>query len=75
VPRFQQTNMKLVDGYSRPKFNSAAAMEWLCFRLDMLSSIAFAFCLIFLISVPNGFIESGMNSTPISYLPIKSVYL
>ena len=57
--RFQETNMKLTDGYSRPKFNIAGAMEWLCFRLDMLSSITFAFSLIFLISIPQGFIDPG----------------
>ncbi|KAK3009967.1 hypothetical protein RJ639_012359 [Escallonia herrerae] len=43
--RFRETSMKLIDGYSRPKFNTAGAMEWLCFRLDMLSSITFAFSL------------------------------
>lgn len=59
VSRFQQTNMNLMDGYSRPKFNIAGAMEWLSFRLDMLSSITFAFCLLFLISVPQGVINSG----------------
>lgn len=48
-----------MDGYSRPKFNKAGAMEWLCFRLDILSSMTFAFCLIFLISIPQGFIDSG----------------
>jgi ATP-binding cassette, subfamily C (CFTR/MRP), member 2 len=53
------TNMKLIDGYSRPKFNIAAAMEWLCFRLDMLSLITFAFSLIFLISIPPGIINPG----------------
>ncbi|KAF1890351.1 hypothetical protein Lal_00013605 [Lupinus albus] len=59
--RFQELNMKLTDGYSRPKFNIAGAMEWLCFRLDMLSSITFAFSLIFLISIPQGVIEPGMH--------------
>ncbi|XP_047152944.1 ABC transporter C family member 3-like [Vigna umbellata] len=67
VPRFQQTNMKLMDGYSRPKFNNAAAMEWLCFRLDILSSITFAFCLIFLISIPHGFIDSGIAGLAVTY--------
>jgi len=59
--RFQDTNMKLADRYSRPKFHSAGAMEWLCFRLDMLSSIIFGFSLIFLVSVPEGFIDPGKN--------------
>ncbi|KAJ1441278.1 P-loop containing nucleoside triphosphate hydrolase [Sesbania bispinosa] len=67
VSRFQQTNMKLMDGYSRPKFNIAAAMEWLCFRLDMLSLITFAFCLIFLISVPEGVINSGVAGLAVTY--------
>ncbi|XP_014517264.1 ABC transporter C family member 3 [Vigna radiata var. radiata] len=67
VPRFQQTNMKLMDGYSRPKFNNAATMEWLCFRLDILSSITFAFCLIFLISIPHGFIDSGIAGLAVTY--------
>ena len=57
--RFQDTNMKLMDGYSRPKFHVAAAMEWLCFRLDMLFTITFAFSLIFLISIPEGVIDPG----------------
>lgn len=57
--RFRDTNMKLMDGYSRPTFHIAAAMEWLGLRLDMLSNIAFAFSLVFLISIPNGFIDPG----------------
>ncbi|KAB5521203.1 hypothetical protein DKX38_025522 [Salix brachista] len=48
--RFQETNMEVTDAYSRPKFHVAAAMEWLCFRLDMFSSITFAFSLVFLVS-------------------------
>jgi len=57
--RFHETNMKLIDEYSRPNFNIAAVMEWLCFRLDMLSLITFAFSLIFLISIPPGIINPG----------------
>ncbi|RHN67317.1 putative xenobiotic-transporting ATPase [Medicago truncatula] len=67
VSRFQQTNMNLMDGYSRPKFNIAGAMEWLSFRLDMLSSITFAFCLLFLISVPQGVINSGVAGLAVTY--------
>ena len=51
--------MKLTDTNSRPKFNIAGAMEWLCFRLDMLSSITFVFSLIFLVSIPEGVIDPG----------------
>ncbi|KAB1199137.1 ABC transporter C family member 3 [Morella rubra] len=57
--RFSGANMKLTDAYCRPKFNIAGAMEWLCFRLDVLSSITFVFSLFFLISIPEGLIDPG----------------
>ncbi|XP_043712063.1 ABC transporter C family member 3-like isoform X2 [Telopea speciosissima] len=53
VQRFMDTNLKLVDGFSRPKFYFSGAMEWLCFRMDMLASITYAISLVFLISMPN----------------------
>ncbi|KAI9071986.1 hypothetical protein K1719_046053 [Acacia pycnantha] len=65
--RFKETNMKLMDGCSRPKFNSAAAMEWLCFRLDMLSSITFVFSLIFLIFMQRGVIDPGIAGLAVTY--------
>ncbi|GFS37085.1 multidrug resistance-associated protein 8 [Actinidia rufa] len=37
-PRFRDSSLRLIDGYSRrPKFFTAGAMAWLCFRLEMLS--------------------------------------
>ncbi|KAK6229842.1 hypothetical protein SCA6_018793 [Theobroma cacao] len=65
--RFQETSMKLTDGYSRPKFHAAAAMEWLCFRMDMLSSITFAFSLFFLISIPEGVIDPAIAGLAVTY--------
>ncbi|TXG67672.1 hypothetical protein EZV62_008947 [Acer yangbiense] len=65
--RFQDTNMKLMDGYSQPKFHVAAAMEWLCFRLDMLSITTFAFSLIFLISIPEGVIDPAIAGLAVTY--------
>ncbi|KAF8365046.1 hypothetical protein HHK36_032950 [Tetracentron sinense] len=65
--RFWDVNMKLIDGYSRPKFHTAGAMEWLCFRLAMLSSITFAFSLIFLISIPDGVIDPGIAGLAVTY--------
>ncbi|KAB1199134.1 ABC transporter C family member 3 [Morella rubra] len=59
--RFSGANMKLTDAYCRPKFNIAGAMEWLCFRLDVLSSITFVFSLFFLISIPEGLIDPVRN--------------
>ena len=51
--------MKLADANSRPMFNIAGAMEGLCFRLDMLSSITFVFSLAFLVSIPEEDIDPG----------------
>ncbi|CAI9088257.1 OLC1v1022538C1 [Oldenlandia corymbosa var. corymbosa] len=65
--RFQDTSMKLIDGYSRPKFHTAAAMEWLCFRLDVLSLITFTFSLVFLISIPDGTIEPSVAGLAVTY--------
>jgi len=69
--RFQETNMTLIDSYSRPKFNMIGAMQWLCFRLDILSSITFAFSLIFFISIPPGLIDPGVLFQSGNSLQIK----
>ncbi|XP_074562077.1 ABC transporter C family member 3-like isoform X1 [Curcuma longa] len=65
--RFINTNFNLSDQFSRPKFHTAAAMEWLCFRLDMLSSLMFAFSLVFLISMPRGVIDPGISGLSVTY--------
>ncbi|KAH9652214.1 ABC transporter C family member 3 [Citrus sinensis] len=65
--RFIDTNMELMDGYSRPTFHVAAAMEWLGLRLDMLSNITFAFSLVFLISIPKGFIDPAIAGLAVTY--------
>ncbi|KAM3744028.1 hypothetical protein ACB098_06G020800 [Castanea mollissima] len=65
--RFRDTNMKLADANSRPRCNIAGAMEWLCFRLDMLSSVTIAFSLLFLISIPEGVIDPGITGLSLTY--------
>ena len=57
--RFNDINMKLIDRYSQPKLYSATAMAWLIFRLDILSTLTFAFCLVFLITFPNSMTAPG----------------
>ncbi|GLT83645.1 hypothetical protein SLE2022_019220 [Rubroshorea leprosula] len=66
-PRFREKNMKLSDSFSRPVFHTAGAIEWFCFRLDMLSSITFAFSLVFLISIPPGIIDAGIAGLAVTY--------
>ncbi|KAL6554132.1 hypothetical protein OROMI_019805 [Orobanche minor] len=46
VSRFQPIYMKIVDAYSRPEFQVAAAMKWLLLRLDAFSCITFNFLLV-----------------------------
>ncbi|XP_059662406.1 ABC transporter C family member 3-like isoform X1 [Cornus florida] len=65
--RFRDTSMTLIDGNSRPKFHSAGTMEWLCFRLDMLSCIVFVFSLVFLISIPEGTIDPSVAGLAVTY--------
>ncbi|KAL2322779.1 hypothetical protein Fmac_027158 [Flemingia macrophylla] len=65
--RFNDINMKLIDRYSQPKLYSATAMEWLNFRLDILSTLTFAFCLVFLISFPNSMIAPGIAGLAVTY--------
>ncbi|KAM3744032.1 hypothetical protein ACB098_06G021100 [Castanea mollissima] len=65
--RFRDKNMRLTDAYSRPKFHNAGAWEWLCFRLDMLSSITFAFSLVFLICIPEGVINPAIAGLAVTY--------
>ncbi|XP_047164975.1 ABC transporter C family member 3-like [Vigna umbellata] len=65
--RFNDINMKLIDRYSQPKLYSATAIEWLNFRLDILSTLTFAFCLVFLISFPNSFTAPGIAGLAVTY--------
>ncbi|GLT83652.1 hypothetical protein SLE2022_019290 [Rubroshorea leprosula] len=66
-PRIREKTMKLSYSFSRPVFHTAGAIEWLCFRLDMLSSITFAFSLVFLISIPPGIIDAGIAGLAVTY--------
>ncbi|XP_076894915.1 ABC transporter C family member 3-like [Bidens hawaiensis] len=65
--RFQDTCLKLIDSYSRPKFHVAGALAWLGLRLDMLSSFIFAFLLVFLVSVPEGIIDPSTAGLAVTY--------
>ncbi|KAG8058732.1 hypothetical protein GUJ93_ZPchr0002g24629 [Zizania palustris] len=47
----------LMDNLSRPSLYNAAAMEWLCFRLDILSSLIFTSALVLLVTLPTALID------------------
>ncbi|KAK8956017.1 ABC transporter C family member 3 [Platanthera guangdongensis] len=65
--RFVNINSQRLDECNRPRFHSACAMEWLCFRLNVLSSIMFAFSLIFLSCLPRGVIDPGIAGLAVTY--------
>jgi len=55
--RFMKRNLYLLDCFSRPFFCSLAAIEWLCLRMELLSTFVFAFCMTLLVSFPHGTID------------------
>ncbi|CAJ2664897.1 unnamed protein product [Trifolium pratense] len=65
--RFMSTNLVLLDGFSRPWFHNVSAMEWLSFRLNLLSNFVFAFSLVLLVSLPEGFINPSIAGLAVTY--------
>ena len=70
--RFLDISLRLIDGYSRPKFHTAGAMEWLCLRLDVLSLMTFTGALIFLVTLPEGTIDPSECCANISLIKTYS---
>ncbi|XP_011095520.1 ABC transporter C family member 3-like [Sesamum indicum] len=64
---FRDLSMNLIDGYARPRFHGAAAMEWLSLRVDMLSLLTFAFALGILISLPKGTVDPSIAGLAVTY--------
>ncbi|KAL5715205.1 ATP-binding cassette sub- C member 9 [Ranunculus cassubicifolius] len=65
--RFTNTNLGLIDDRSRPLFHNLSAMEWLSFRMNLLSNLVFAFSLVFLVSLPKGFINPSIAGLGVTY--------
>ncbi|KAJ1272514.1 hypothetical protein BS78_06G207300 [Paspalum vaginatum] len=65
--RFRKANLGLADNHSRPWFHNISSMEWLSFRLNMLSNFAFAFYLTLLVSLPEGFINPSIAGLAVTY--------
>lgn len=61
--RFLKRNLYLLDCFARPFFCSVAAIEWLCLRMELLSTFVFAFCMILLVSFPHGSIDPSKYIT------------
>ncbi|ERN09249.1 hypothetical protein AMTR_s00149p00037740 [Amborella trichopoda] len=65
--RFANTNLILINDFSRPWFYNVSAMEWLSFRLNILSNIVFAFSLVLLVSLPEGVINPSIAGLAVTY--------
>ncbi|KAL3531179.1 hypothetical protein ACH5RR_010501 [Cinchona calisaya] len=65
--RFMKRNLHLLDCYSRPSFCNLAAIEWLCLRMELLSTFVFAFCMVLLVSFPHGSIDPSMAGLAVTY--------
>ncbi|CAN1270125.1 ABC transporter C family member 5 [Linum perenne] len=65
--RFMKRNLYLLDCFTRPFFCSLAAIEWLCLRMELLSTFVFAFCMLLLVSFPHGSIDPSMAGLAVTY--------
>ncbi|XP_068651406.1 putative ABC transporter C family member 15 [Aristolochia californica] len=65
--RFVYANLGLIDNHSRPWFHNISAMEWLSFRLNLLSNFVFAFCLVLLVSLPEEIINPSIAGLAVTY--------
>ncbi|XP_022745998.1 putative ABC transporter C family member 15 isoform X1 [Durio zibethinus] len=65
--RFIDANLGLIDNHSRPWFHNVSAMEWLSFRLNLLSNFVFAFSLVVLVTLPEGFINPSIAGLAVTY--------
>ncbi|XP_076945337.1 ABC transporter C family member 5-like [Bidens hawaiensis] len=65
--RFMRRNLYLLDCFARPFFCSIAAIEWLCLRMELLSTFVFAFCLVLLVSFPRKAIDPSMAGLAVTY--------
>ncbi|KAK7284166.1 hypothetical protein RJT34_18907 [Clitoria ternatea] len=65
--RFMKRNLYLLDCFARPFFCSLAAIEWLCLRMELLSTFVFAFCMVLVVSFPRGSIDPSMAGLAVTY--------
>ncbi|CAM9001052.1 unnamed protein product [Rhodiola kirilowii] len=65
--RFFYANLGLIDNQSRALFHNVSALEWLSFRLNVLSNFVFAFSLVLLVSLPEGIISPSLAGLAVTY--------
>ncbi|XP_002967127.2 putative ABC transporter C family member 15 [Selaginella moellendorffii] len=65
--RFMHRNMFLIDTSARAHFYSAATMEWVSLRLELLTNVVFGFCLLLLVFLPPGTIPPSLAGLAVTY--------
>ncbi|CAN1246527.1 ABC transporter C family member 9 [Linum grandiflorum] len=65
--RFIALNLGLINNHSRPWFHNMSAVEWLSFRLNLLSNFVFAFSLVLLVTLPDGIITPSIAGLAVTY--------
>lgn len=65
--RFLETNIQLCDNYARPAFLQFALIEWLIFRMELLCSIAFSFCLFIVLTIPDNVLDPSISGLAVTY--------
>ncbi|XP_038906745.1 ABC transporter C family member 9-like isoform X2 [Benincasa hispida] len=65
--QFFNTNLCLIDDFSKTWFHNNSVMEWLSFRLNVLSHFVFAFSLALLVTLPEGIIDPSNAGLAVSY--------
>ncbi|XP_078163870.1 putative ABC transporter C family member 15 [Carex rostrata] len=65
--RFSKSNLSRINSHSKPWFYNISSMEWLSFRLNLLSNFIFAFSLLLLVSLPEGFINPSIAGLAVTY--------
>ncbi|KAI5053888.1 hypothetical protein GOP47_0031219, partial [Adiantum capillus-veneris] len=64
---FMSRNLQLIDHYSKPYFHNIAAMEWLCFRLDLLTNCIFTLSLLIIVSMLKDTIDPSIAGLAVTY--------
>ncbi|KAH9299842.1 hypothetical protein KI387_031524, partial [Taxus chinensis] len=64
---FTDTNLTLLDDYSRARFHSSASQEWLGLRMNLLSNSIFATCLVILLNLPRGTVDPSVAGLAVTY--------
>ncbi|XP_057844849.2 putative ABC transporter C family member 15 isoform X2 [Cryptomeria japonica] len=64
---FMNRNLHLIDGSSKPRFHKNGALQWLCFRLDLLSNLIVVFTMVLLLCLPESVINPSIAGLAITY--------